>query len=89
MPSMATLKSVTVYQFDLFNPYTCDVCWDEEVDLRDVLNKRKKSKLIPGKSRLGVCGFRKSYSSKSETEDKSEELNAENVSLKRENRKLR
>ena len=54
-----------------------------------MLNKRKKSKLIPGKSRLGVCGFRKSYSSKSETEDKSEELNAENVSLKRENRKLR
>ena len=54
-----------------------------------MLNKRKKSKLIPGKSHLGVCGFRKSYASKSEKEVKSEELNAENVSLKRENRSLR
>ena len=47
------------------------------------------SRLILGKSRLGVCGFRKSYASKSETKTKSEELNAENVSLKKENRSLR
>ena len=71
------------------HPYTCDVCLNQRVDLKDVLNKRKKSRLIPGKSPLGVCGFRKSYASKSETEVKSEELNAENVSLKRENRSLR
>ena len=69
--------------------YTCDACWDQRFDLKDVLNKRKKSRLIPGKSRLGVCGFRKSYASKSETKVKSEELNAENFSLKRENRSLR
>ena len=71
------------------HPYTCDACWNQRVDLKDVLNKRKKSRLIPGRSRLGVCGFRKSYASKSETEVKSEELNAENVSLKKENRSLR
>ena len=68
------------------HPYTCDKCWNQRVDLKDVLNKRKKSRLIPGKSRLGVCEFRKSYASKSETEVKSEELNTKNVSLKRENR---
>ena len=51
--------------------------------------KGKKSRFISGKSRLGVCGIRKSYASKSETKVKSEELNAENVSLKRENRSLR
>ena len=50
------------------------------------MSKRKRSRLIPSKSHLGVCGFRKSYASKLETEVKSEELNAENVSLKRENR---
>ena len=71
------------------HPYTCDACWNQRVDLKDVLNKRKKSRLIPGRSRLGVCGFRKSYASKSETEVKSEELNAENVSLKKENGSLR
>ena len=54
-----------------------------------MVNKRKKFRLIPDKPHLGVCGFRKSYESKSETEVKSEELNAENVSLKRENRNLR
>ena len=54
-----------------------------------MLNKRKTSRLILGKSRLGVCGFRKGYASKSETKAKSEELNAENVSLKKENRSLR
>ena len=70
-------------------PYMCDACWNQRVDLKDVLNKRRKSRLVPGKSRLGVCGFRKSYGSKSETKVKSEELNAENVSLKRENRSLR
>ena len=71
------------------HPYTCDACWNQRVDLKDVLNKRKKSRLIPGKYRLGVCGFRKSYASKSETKVKSEELNDESVSLKRENRNLR
>ena len=54
-----------------------------------MLSKRKKSKLIPGKSSLGVSGFRKSYASKLEPEVKSEKLNAENVSLKKENRTLR
>ena len=54
-----------------------------------MLNKRKKSRLIPSKSRLGVCGFRKSYASKSKIKVKSEKLNAENVILKRENRGLR
>ena len=54
-----------------------------------MVNKRKKFRLIPDKPHLGVCGFRKSYESKSETEVKSEELNAKNVSLKRENRNLR
>ena len=53
------------------------------------MSKRKRSRLIPSKSHLGVCGFRKSYASKLETEVKSEELNAENVSLKRENRSSR
>ena len=71
------------------HPYTCDACWNQRVDLKDVLNKRKKSRLIPGKYRFGVCGFRKSYASKSETKVKSEELNDENVSLKRENRNFR
>ena len=66
------------------HPYTCDACWNQSVDLKYVLTKRKKSRLIPGKSRLGVCGFRKNYASKSETKVKSEELNAENFSLKRE-----
>ena len=69
--------------------YTCDACWNSRVGLKDVLNKKKKSRLILGKSCIGVCGFRKSYASKSETKVKSEELNAENVSLKRENRILR
>ena len=54
-----------------------------------MLNKKKKSRLILGKSCLGVSGFRESYTSKSETKVKSEELNAENISLKRENRILR
>ena len=54
-----------------------------------MLNKRKNSRLIPARSCLGVCVYRKSYESKSEAEVKSEELNAENVSLKRENRSLR
>ena len=54
-----------------------------------MLNKRKKSRLIPSRSRLGVCGFRKSYASKSKIKAKSEKLNAENVILKRENRGLR
>ena len=54
-----------------------------------MLSKRKKSKLIPGKSSLGVSGFRKSYASKLEPEVKSEKLNAEDVSLKKENRTLR
>ena len=35
------------------------------------------SRLIPGKSRLEVCGFRKNCASKSETKVKSEESNAE------------
>ena len=55
------------------HPYTYHACWNQRVDLKDVLNKRKKSWLIPGKSRLGVCGIRKSYASKSETKIKSEE----------------
>ena len=62
------------------HPYTCDVCRNQRVDLKDALNKRKKSRLVPGKSRVGVCGFRKSYASNSETQVKSEELNAENAS---------
>ena len=69
--------------------YTCHACWNQRVDLKDVLNKRKKSRIIPGKSRSNICGFRKSYASRSETEVKSEELNSENVSLKKENRGLR
>ena len=55
------------------HPYTYDACWNQRVDLKDVLNKRKKSRLIPSKSRLGVCGIRKSYASKSDTKVKSEE----------------
>ena len=54
------------------HPYMCDVCWNQRVDLKDVLNKRKESRLILDKSCLGVCGFRKSYASKLETEVKSE-----------------
>ena len=53
------------------------------------MSKRKRSTLISSKSHLGVCGFTRSYGSKLETEVKSEELNAENVSLKRENRSSR
>ena len=49
------------------HPCTCDACWNQRVGLKDVLNKRKKSRLIPGKLRLGACGFRESYASKSET----------------------
>ena len=71
------------------HPYLCDVCWNQRVDLTDVLNKRKESRLILDKSRLGVCGFRKSYASKLETEVKSEEPNAKNISSKRKNRSLR
>ena len=72
------------------HPCTCDACWNQRVDLKDVLNKTKKSRLIPGKFRLGVCGFRESYASKSEIKVTSKELNAENViSLKGENRSLR
>ena len=86
-----SLDSPCLCKASPFGPhsYTCDVSWNQRVDLKDVLKKRKKSRLIPGKSRLGVCGFRKRYASKSETEFKSEELNAENVSLKRENRSSR
>ena len=53
------------------------------------MSKRKRSRLIPSKSHLGVCGFRKTYASELETEVKSEESNAENNSLKRENRSSR
>ena len=60
---------------------TCDACWNQRVDLKDVLNKRKNSRLIRGKSHLGICGFRKSYASKSETKVKLEKLNAENVEM--------
>ena len=46
------------------HPYMCDACWNQRIDLKDVLNKRKKSRLTPGKFCLGVCGFWKSYASK-------------------------
>ena len=72
-----------------FTSYTCDPCWNQRVDLKDVLNKRKRSRFILGKTPLGVCGFRKSDASKSETKVKSEESHDKNVSLKRENRSLR
>ena len=31
------------------HPYTCDAQWNQRFDLKDVLNKRKKSRLIKGR----------------------------------------
>ena len=71
------------------HPYTCNNCWEQKNSLIDVMNKRKKSKLMTSSSRIGVPGFRTSYATKKETEIDFTNLNKVNTVLQKENQSLR
>ena len=63
------------------HPYTCSNCWKQRPYLKDLLEKRKKAKLLGMESMLGMRGFKNSYSTIKEMEKGLVKVSAEKKSL--------
>ena len=71
------------------HPYTCANCWKQRPYLKDLLVKRKKAKLFGMDSRIGMKGFKNSYSTAKEMDKGLIKASTEKKILQKENNSLK